>query len=230
MSTNVCDDLERRAALGGREERVLRRVRADDAEQRVAVRRTSTRVELTVLVLHGEDVAVDGDLGALLRGFGLRLVEARHRLAPCRGRGRRSTPSGLSPPRPLRPIETLLTASIGSKPHVALNSARPLAAFSISFGENCFHSALCCSCAKLRPMHHLGVRGEQREIVARGDRPRRTAVAVTGFVACRLLRRLVRAVVGLLALPSSCKRRRRGRVRRQRRANQLRMRTMCVLL
>src|SRR5262245_27627150 len=38
-----------------------------------------------------------------------------------------------------------------SKPHADLKSASSLHIFSISFGENCFHSALCWSCAKLSP-------------------------------------------------------------------------------
>src|SRR5690606_32407541 len=35
---------------------------------------------LAALRLHGEHVTVDGDLRAFLRGLGLRLLEARHRL------------------------------------------------------------------------------------------------------------------------------------------------------
>src|SRR5690606_38657300 len=62
-----------------REHAVLRSGCADRAEQRVATDERP-RGALAALALHEEHVTVDGDLRAVLRGLGLRLLEARHRL------------------------------------------------------------------------------------------------------------------------------------------------------
>ena len=63
-----------------------------------------------------------------------------------------TTPSGLPAlAMPFMPIDIDLNASIGSKPQSVLNSTSLGATESRNFGEYCFHSALCCSCAKLSP-------------------------------------------------------------------------------
>ena len=104
-------------------------------------------------------------------------------------------PSGWLPPRPFMPSETLLIASRGSKPHAALNSARPLAILSISFGENCFHSALCCSCAKFRPITISESAGSSARVVGRHRQSRRRRL---GLVTGR--RSLAVVLIGLLRL------------------------------
>ena len=73
---------------------------------------------------------------------------------PLSGPWTTTAPSGFGLPRPRRPSEMLLTEPSGSKPHLSLNSANFFwTSPSISFGStNFFHSELCWSCVKLRPI------------------------------------------------------------------------------
>ncbi len=82
------------------------------------------------------------------------ILSTQARTLPLSGPWTTITPSGLSAPTPFIPSEMLVTADIGSKPHLSLNSASFFWASSLSScgSTNFFHSGLFWSDAKLRPI------------------------------------------------------------------------------